>query len=52
MGVDIKKGKLIKWNDKKGFGFIKPELGDRDIFIHISSLKNIPRKPMIGDIIF
>ena len=52
MGVNIKKGKLIKWNDKKGFGFIKPELGGRDIFIHISSLKKIPRKPMIGDIIF
>ena len=52
MNNNILKGKLIRWNDKKGFGFIKPELGNRDIFIHISSLKNMPRKPIVGDIIF
>ncbi len=52
MNNNILKGKLIRWNDKKGFGFIKPNLGGRDIFIHISSLKTIPRKPIIGDIIF
>jgi len=48
---DILKGELIKWNDKKGFGFIKPGLGNHDIFIHISALKKIPRKPVVGDII-
>jgi len=29
----IKKGKLIRWVDAKGFGFIKPESGKNDIFI-------------------
>ena len=51
MVSDILKGKIIKWNDKKGFGFIKPELGNHDIFIHISALKKMPRKPVVGDII-
>lgn len=32
------KGKLVRWVDDKGFGFIKPENGKDDIFIHISAL--------------
>ena len=32
----------IKWfNATRGYGFIKPDKGDRDIFIHISALKAI-----------
>jgi len=49
--MEIKKGKLIRWVDAKGFGFIKPENGNGDIFIHISALKGMERKPIIGDII-
>lgn len=52
MNNNILKGKLVRWNDKKGFGFIKQEPGKRDLFIHITSLKNIPRKPIIGDTVF
>jgi len=44
-------GKLVRWNDQKGFGFIKPIQGGRDIFIHITALKGMPRKPIIGDTI-
>ena len=30
----------IKWfNPKKGYGFIEPEDGDKDVFIHISALE-------------
>ena len=31
-----KHGTLTKWNDDRGFGFITPAKGDRDIFVHIS----------------
>lgn len=51
--MDVKKGKLIRWVDAKGFGFIKPDdyNSKEDVFIHISALKGMERKPVIGDII-
>ncbi|WP_065204206.1 excalibur calcium-binding domain-containing protein [Shewanella woodyi] len=46
----MERGTLVRWNDEKGFGFIKPETGNgKDVFIHISALKHMARKPVIGD---
>jgi len=47
----IEKGKLVRWIEDKDFGFIKPENGKADIFIHISALASMSRKPVIGDVI-
>lgn len=46
------KGMLKTWKENRGFGFIKPDNGGKDIFIHISSLKGVSRRPITGDVIY
>ncbi|MCP5422463.1 MAG: cold shock domain-containing protein [Chromatiaceae bacterium] len=43
------RGKLNRWNDGRGFGFISPEGGGPDVFVHVSALKNMARRPLVGD---
>ena len=32
----------VKWfNNKKGYGFIEPEQGEKDVFVHITQLEKI-----------
>lgn len=49
--MPTKTGKISSWNDKRGFGFITSENETKDLFIHISALKDMSRRPIIGDII-
>jgi CspA family cold shock protein len=52
MANTVYKGVLKTWKDDRGFGFIQPDNGDKDIFVHISSLKGMARRPNRGDVLF
>ena len=45
-------GQLTTWKDDRGFGFIKPNDGSKEVFLHISVLKGASRRPIVGDTIF
>jgi cold shock CspA family protein len=52
MGKTVYKGILKTWKDDRGFGFILPDNGDKDVFMHISSLKAMARRPSRGDVVY
>jgi cold shock CspA family protein len=52
MANTVYKGVLKTWKDDRGFGFIQPETGDKDVFVHISSLKGVSRRPVRGDVLY
>ena len=41
-------GKISNWKDDKGFGFINPNGGGNQVFVHIKSFANRQRRP-VGD---
>ncbi|HEV2883420.1 MAG TPA: cold shock domain-containing protein [Pyrinomonadaceae bacterium] len=43
-----RQGKIAKWNDERGFGFISSEGGD-SVFVHISSLPRSDRRPSLNE---
>lgn len=45
------KGKLQKWNEEKAFGFITPNGGGDNIFIHKSAFVNRQRTPQKNEVI-
>jgi cold shock CspA family protein len=45
------KGKITKWNDEKGFGFLKPSTGDKEVFVHISEFNNRNRRPKLNELV-
>ena len=45
------KGKLIKWDEARAFGFISPNGGGDHVFIHKTAFSNRQRTPQISDVI-
>ena len=45
------KGKITSWNDGKGYGFISPLSGGKQVFIHINAFSNRNRRPEIGQVV-
>ena len=44
-------GKITKWNDDRGFGFITPKGGGERVFVHITSFSDRRRRPNDNEIV-
>lgn len=44
-------GKITNWKDNKGFGFITPNGGGNQVFVHIKSFANRQRRPAGDEIV-
>lgn len=45
------KGKITFWNDEKGYGFITPSVGSKQVFVHISAFHNRNEPPQINQLV-
>jgi uncharacterized membrane protein YsdA (DUF1294 family)/cold shock CspA family protein len=41
-------GKIVTWNDEKGFGFIAPSSGGNQVFVHIKAFPRGASRPAVG----
>jgi cold shock CspA family protein len=44
-------GKLTSWNDERGFGFIAPAHGGRELFVHVSAFPRDGTRPTVGEVL-
>ena len=42
-------GRIIDWKDEKGFGFIAPEGGGQQVFVHIKSFRDRRHRPRVNE---
>lgn len=45
------KGTIASWNEGKGYGFISPISGGKQMFVHINAFSNRGRRPEIGQVV-
>ena len=41
-------GVIKSWNDDRGFGFIEPNQGGQDIFVHIKAFQGLRERPQLN----
>lgn len=44
-------GKITDWKDEKGFGFIAPNGGGQQVFVHIKSFSNREQRPVGNELV-
>lgn len=44
-------GRITTWKDDKGFGFITPNDGGNEVFVHVSAFSNRQRRPTANDLV-
>lgn len=44
-------GKITSWKDEQGFGFITPNGGGKQVFVHISAFSNRHRRPVNNEVV-
>ncbi len=44
-------GTLRTWNDDRGFGFIAPAQGGRELFVHVSAFPRDGSRPTVGEVL-
>jgi uncharacterized membrane protein YsdA (DUF1294 family)/cold shock CspA family protein len=45
-------GEITKWDDEKGYGFITPLSGAKQVFIHIKAIKRRYQRPQPGQLVY
>ncbi len=43
------RGRIVSWNDDKGYGFVSPRNDGRRLCVHINSFSGRNRRPSVGD---
>lgn len=44
-------GKIIKWYDDKGYGFIRATEDSKDVFLHVSDISKLNKRPVVNEVV-
>ena len=46
-----RQGRIVEWNDARGFGFVLWHGGDERAFAHIKAFADRGARPAVGDVV-